>query len=569
VQPRAPMSAKPVRCAIYVRKSTEEGLEQDFNSLDAQRESAEAYILSQRHEHWIALPRRYDDGGFTGANTDRPGLQGLLADIDAGLVDCVTVYKVDRLSRSLLDFARIMETFDKHGVSFVSVTQQFNTTSPMGRLTLNILLSFAQFEREIISERTRDKMVAARRRGKWTGGFPALGYDADPLTRKLVVNEAEAQQVRGIFALFLQNQSLADTLHEMERRGWKTKGWTTRKSKQRIGSRFDRPALIRILTNVLYIGEVRHASSVYPGEQPAVIDREVWNNVNNVLNKRKRGSTRERQPQSPLLERRLVCAVCESQMVHGYTTKGGRRYRYYQCNTARKQGATTCPGQTVAARRIEVAVMNALSELMVKDVGKAITESSRSPATTNGEPMVTRQQHSRLDDAIIEIRYDHRTDGAQIRLHQKVRDSEEEIFVTIRKDPSGKRYPPSSHARLAASLPQIARRMALAIRFEEMLERGVVRNYSDLAQSAGVSTTRISQILKLRRLAPTIQERLLFLNPDAKYVSEPVLRRISEELDWKQQIDLFNELCDIRDVPAESTDMIGRRPSRKGVSQAG
>jgi len=356
VQPSAPVSTKPVRCAIYVRKSTEEGLEQDFNSLDAQRESAEAYILSQRHEHWVTLSRRYDDGGFTGANIDRPGLQGLLADIDAGLIDCVAVYKVDRLSRSLLDFARIMEVFDKRGVSFVSVTQQFNTTSPMGRLTLNILLSFAQFEREIISERTRDKMVAARRRGKWTGGFPALGYDADPLARKLVVNEGEAEQVRGIFALFLQNQSLADTLDEMERRGWKTKGWTTRKSKQRTGLRFDRPALVRVLTNVLYIGEVRHAGSVYPGEQPAVVDREVWNHVNNLLKKRKRGSGRERQAQSPLLERRLVCAVCQSQMVHGYTTKGRRRYRYYQCHTARKQGAKTCPGQTVAARRIEVAV---------------------------------------------------------------------------------------------------------------------------------------------------------------------------------------------------------------------
>jgi len=568
VQPSVPISTKPIRCAIYVRKSTEEGLEQDFNSLDAQRESAEAYILSQRHEQWVTLPRRYDDGGFTGANTDRPGLQGLLADIDAGLVDCVAVYKVDRLSRSLLDFARIMEVFDRRGVSFVSVTQQFNTTSPMGRLTLNILLSFAQFEREIISERTRDKMVAARRRGKWTGGFPALGYDADPLTRKLIVNEVEAEQVRGIFALFLQNQSLADTLDEMERRGWKTKGWTTRKSKQRIGLRFDRPALIRVLTNVLYIGEVRHAGSVYPGEQSALVDREAWTNVNNLLEKRKRPSGRERQPQSPLLERRLVCAVCGSQMVHGYTTKGGRRYRYYQCQIARKQGAKTCPGQTVAARRIEVAVMNALSELIVKGVGKAIAESLGSSAP-GGDPMVTRQQHTLLDEAIAQIRYDHRTEGAHIRLQQNVRNSEAEIFVTIRKDPSGKRYHPSSHSLSAVSLPQIARTMALAIRFEEMLERGVVRNYPDLARSAGVSTTRISQILKLRRLAPSIQERLLLLNSDAKYVSEPILRRISEEIDWKQQIDVFNELCDARDIPAESTDKIGRRPSRKGVSQAG
>src|ERR1700680_1130590 len=283
VQPSTPVSAKPVRCAIYVRKSTEEGLEQDFNSLDAQRESAEAYILSQRHEHWIALPRRYDDGGYSGANIVRPGLQELLADVDAGLVDILVVYKVDRLSRSLLDFARIMEVLDKRGVSFVSVTQQFNTTSSMGRLTLNILLSFAQFEREIISERTRDKMVAARRKGKWTGGFPALGYDPNLLTRKLLVNEQEADQVRSIFATFLASESLADTLEEVERRGWKTKGWMTRKSKQRMGLRFDRSALLRVLTNVLYVGEVGHGGSVYPGDHPAIVDRETWSKANDLL----------------------------------------------------------------------------------------------------------------------------------------------------------------------------------------------------------------------------------------------------------------------------------------------
>jgi site-specific DNA recombinase len=212
VQPNTAAAVKPMRCAIYTRKSTEEGLDQDFNSLDAQRESGEAYVASQRHEQWVVLPQGYDDGGFTGANIERPALQKLLADIEAGLIDCVVVYKVDRLSRSLLDFARIMGAFDKHGVSFVSVTQPLNTNSPMGRLTLNMLLSFAQFERDLISERTRDKMVAARRKGKWTGGFPALGYDADPVHRKLVVNEPEAEQVRNIFALFIKTGSLAKTL---------------------------------------------------------------------------------------------------------------------------------------------------------------------------------------------------------------------------------------------------------------------------------------------------------------------------------------------------------------------
>ena len=212
--------APSLRCAIYTRKSTEEGLGQEFNSLDAQRECAEAYILSQRQEGWTVLPQRYDDGGFTGANLERPALRRLLADIQAGQIDCVVIYKVDRLSRSLFDFARLMQIFDQHGVSFVSVTQQLNSHTPMGRLTLNVLLSFAQFEREIISERTRDKQSAARRKGKWTGGYPVLGYDPDASRPVLKVNEAEAEQVREIFAMFLRHQCVGATLEEIHARGW-------------------------------------------------------------------------------------------------------------------------------------------------------------------------------------------------------------------------------------------------------------------------------------------------------------------------------------------------------------
>jgi len=217
-----------MRCAIYTRKSSEEGLAQEFNSLDAQRESAEAYILSQRQAGWTALAERYDDGGYTGANLERPALQRLLADIEAGRIDCVVVYKVDRLSRSLLDFARLMGVFEKRGVNLVSVTQQFNTTASLGRLTLNILLSFAQFEREIIAERTRDKMSAARRKGRWVGGTPVLGYDVAPGGGKLIVNEGEAQQVRAIFALYLEHKALSPVLREIHQRQWTTKRWTTK-----------------------------------------------------------------------------------------------------------------------------------------------------------------------------------------------------------------------------------------------------------------------------------------------------------------------------------------------------
>jgi site-specific DNA recombinase len=205
-----------VRCAIYTRKSTEEGLEQEFNSLDAQREAGEAFVASQRAEGWNCLPARYDDGGYSGGNVDRPALCRLLADIEAGQIDCVVVYKVDRLSRSLLDFARMMQTFDQHRVSFVSVTQQFNTATSMGRLILNVLLSFAQFEREIISERTRDKMAATRRKGKWSGGLPVLGYDIDAPGYRPIVNEDEAVQVRAIFQLYLQHEALLPVVQELE-----------------------------------------------------------------------------------------------------------------------------------------------------------------------------------------------------------------------------------------------------------------------------------------------------------------------------------------------------------------
>ncbi len=222
---------KPVRCAIYTRKSTDEGLNQEFNSLDAQREAAEAYIRSQRGDGWTLVPAQYSDGGYTGANIERPGVRKLLADIEAGEIDCVVVYKVDRLSRSLIDFAKMMGLFEQHGVCFVSVTQQFNTNTPLGRLTLNILLSFAQFEREIISDRTRDKQVAARKKGKWTGGHILLGYDLEPGGGKLVVNPEEAERVREMFRLYTEGTSVQEIVRRFDHLGWRNKQWTTQEGK--------------------------------------------------------------------------------------------------------------------------------------------------------------------------------------------------------------------------------------------------------------------------------------------------------------------------------------------------
>jgi site-specific DNA recombinase len=311
-----------LRCAIYTRKSTEEGLDQEFNSLDAQREAAEAFIQSQRREGWIALPECYDDGGFTGANMDRPALTKLIRAVEAGELDCVVVYKVDRLSRSLLDFTRMLSVFEKHKVSFVAVTQQFNTSTSLGRLTLNILLSFAQFERELIGERTRDKMSAARRKGKWTGGCPVLGYDVDTGGGRLLVNEEEAERVRAIFALFEQYGSVLLTLQEIERLGWRLKSWTRKTGQFHPGGPFALNSLRRLLTNIIYTGSVRHHGKPYPGEHAAILTPGTWDRAQSLIAQRPPSATgRSRNKHLALLSGLLFCESCATRMVYSYSER--------------------------------------------------------------------------------------------------------------------------------------------------------------------------------------------------------------------------------------------------------
>ena len=399
-----------VRCAIYTRKSTDEGLDQDFNSLDAQRESAEAYILSHKHEGWVCLPERYDDGGFTGGNMERPALKRLLADIEAGEIDCVVVYKVDRLSRSLLDFARIMETFEKHGVSFVSVTQQFNTTNSMGRLTMNILLSFAQFEREIIAERTRDKMSAARRKGKWMGGGLVLGYDVAPRGGRLVVNEEEAAQVRAIYELYLEHRSLIPVVRELDRRGWRNKRWITKKGNERGGAPFTKNTLFRLLTNVIYIGKVSYKGTIYPGEHDAIVDAKVWKRVQELLRRNGRNGGKEvRNKYGALLKGLLYCVPCNTAMVHTYTAKkNGRRYRYYVCLNAQQRGWDACPTKSVNAHDLETFVVDHIRGLGTD--GEIVAETIR-------------QVREKSEKRMIELKTERRTLERKLRrLHAKLRE---------------------------------------------------------------------------------------------------------------------------------------------------
>ena len=342
-----------VRCAIYTRKSTDEGLNQEFNSLDAQRESAEAFIKSQVAEGWVALPEKYDDGGFSGGNMDRPAMKRLMVDIQAGKVDCIVVYKVDRLSRSLMDFSRIMETLDKHGCSFVSVTQQFNTTHSMGRLTLNILLSFAQFEREIIAERTRDKMGAARRKGKWVGGHPIIGYDIDRTARRLVVNPKEAEIVRGIYSIYQEKESVLETLREVNARGWERKRWLTLGNHMKGGGPWDKNNLYNLLTNIVYSGRVAYGGQIYPGEHEALVDESVWEKVQSIMKSNGKSGT-TRNTTDAALRGILYCGHCNVPMLHTFTTKNKtRRYRYYMCMRAQKRGPETCPTCILPAGEIE------------------------------------------------------------------------------------------------------------------------------------------------------------------------------------------------------------------------
>jgi site-specific DNA recombinase len=354
----------PTRCAIYTRKSTDEGLDKEFNTLQAQRAAAESYIASQRDEGWVALPEIYDDGGFSGANTQRPALQRLLADVDAGKADVVVVYKYDRLSRSMLDFLQMLDFFKKRGVSFVSVSQRFDTSTPMGEVTLNILLTFAQFERQMTAERTRDKMRAARRRGRWTGGMPPLGYDVAPEGGRLLVNKDEAETVRAIFQLYLEKASLLAVVQVLRKRLWGRKTWTTRDGKVRGGRPWNNVDLHRLLTDPIYIGRQKLGNETFDGEHDAIVTKKVFDQVQRILaeNNRTAGAS-HRNRHGALLRGILRCAACDSAMTHTFTTHRKLSFRYYRCVNAIKRGADACPTGSVPAAKIEEFVVEQIKRI--------------------------------------------------------------------------------------------------------------------------------------------------------------------------------------------------------------
>jgi site-specific DNA recombinase len=384
-----PEIKRKVRCAVYTRKSSEEGLALAFNSLDAQREACAAYIDSQRHEGWLALDDRYDDGGYSGGTLERPALQRLIRDIEAGRIDTVVCYKIDRLSRSLTDFAKLVEVFERNSVTFVSVTQSFCTTTSMGRLTLNILLSFAQFERELAGERIRDKFAASRRKGIFMGGHPPLGYDVRD--RKLVVNPAEAELVRVIFRRFLDLGAALLLSRELNAQGHRTKSWTTQAGTFREGRAFDKGALYKILRNRTYIGEAVHKGQSYQGEHEPIIDRTTWDRVHEVLasNARRRGNEARGRTPAPL--RGLMrCTHCSAAMTPTHTRRRGRLYRYYICLGASRRGHDTCPVRSIAAGEVEGLVLGQVRRLLASPelVARTLAE--------------VRREDRAADDAVLE-----------------------------------------------------------------------------------------------------------------------------------------------------------------------
>src|SRR5258707_7017109 len=414
----SPAPRKAARCAIYTRKSTEHNLDLEFNSLDAQREACEAYIKSQVHEGWRLINEHYDDGAFSGASLDRPALQRLLTEVRAGRIDVIAVYKVDRLTRSLADFAKLVELFDAHSVSFVSVTQSFNTTSSMGRLTLNMLLSFAQFEREVIGERVRDKVAASRKKGIWMGGWTPLGYEVRD--RKLLIHKEDADRVRSIFNRFVQLKSATLLAREM----------VIARATNRYGQLLDKGVLYRILNNRGYTGDAVHKGVSYPGEHQAIIDRKLWDQVHAILKQSPRRRAASGRAQTPALLKGLLFRPDGAAMVPTHTRKAGRLYRYYVSQSVIKQGANACPVRQIPAAEIERIVIEQIRSLLqspavivqtwraARKAHKGITESEVRGALLEFEPIWNElfpAEQARIDELLVE-RVDLQPDGIDLRL---------------------------------------------------------------------------------------------------------------------------------------------------------
>jgi site-specific DNA recombinase len=558
-------AAKPkiLKCAIYTRKSSEEGLEQDFNSLHAQRESCEAYIKSQKLEGWVALPVLYDDGGYSGGSIERPALKKLLTDIQSKTVDVVVVYKVDRLTRSLADFAKIVEIFDAAGVPFVSVTQQFNTTTSMGRLTLNVLLSFAQFEREVTGERIRDKIAASKQKGMWMGGWVPIGYDRKD--RTLTINEGEAKTVRTIFELFLKLKNVRQVQAELARVKLTTKPYPISTGRILGGLPFSRGHIYRILSNPLYVGEIAHKDIRHAGQHPRIIDQEIWDAVSALIGSNRREHRARSKAGYANLLAGLIYDEAGRRLVSSHTTKNGKRYLYYITSdgSGRKPAPADQAKLRLPATDFDAFVVSALQKLLTDNIGLTkllraahvrsgkLAEALRKAEATSREladmpfrsrlELVTRLV-ARIDVLQASLRMTFRITGIVRYLigDENLDHSQEDgtVFVdfpmpTVLQNGAVRlvlTYP-SQKSEDASLISAIARGTCW---FEE-LTSGKASSISGIASRENVTDSYISRLLNLALLSPAIVHQVLDGSPAATEVARHEMTGQRLSALWSEQ----------------------------------
>ncbi|MEA2817697.1 MAG: site-specific recombinase [Rhodospirillaceae bacterium] len=519
------MTAKVRRCAVYTRKSSEEGLDQTFNSLDAQREACEAYIRSQAHEGWKLVKTAYDDGGFSGGTLERPALQRLLADLGRGWVDVIVVYKIDRLTRSLADFARIVETLDRQGASFVSITQQFNTTTSMGRLTLNVLLSFAQFEREVTGERIRDKIAASKRKGMWMGGNLPLGYDVKD--RQLVANDAEAETVRYLFQRYVELGTVAALQTDLKRRGIVSKVWTSSNGKKRGGLGYSRGALYYLLRNAIYVGRIAHRGASYAGQHSGIVPQDLWDRAQALLTENRQGA-RAARSSDPCMLSGLLFDDRGNVMSPSHARKAnGRRYRYYVSQAVlqgRQEGAGSI--RRVSAEAIETLIERTLCKSLPKAKQAEWVRYS------------TEQKRERIKRLVERITI--RADNIEIGLTEAGRDlfvdaapSEAVHIATVMKAGVGGRQIVRRDGASARVDRSLVKAIAWARDLRQRLERDG-KSLDELAREDGCSRPYVSSMIRLAYLAPSITQSILQGTQPAQLTLADLMQR-DIPVDWSEQ----------------------------------
>jgi len=551
--------AKRVRCAIYTRKSTDEGLEQAFNSLDAQREACTSFILSQKHEGWTARTAQYDDGGYSGGTMERPALKRLLDDIEAGQVDVVVVYKVDRLTRALSDFAKLVEVFDRRNVSFVSITQQFNTTTSMGRLTLNVLLSFAQFEREVIGERVRDKITASKKKGMWMGGMPPLGYDVKD--RKLVVNRDEARTVVDIYRRYLALKSVRALRDELAGAGIRSKGRIRPDGSPYGGQEIARGALYLMLQNRIYRGEITHKGMSYPGEHPAIIDQPLWDEVQAVLAQNRVERATGGRAKHPSLLGGFVFDATGERLTPTYAIKKGARYRYYVSSSlVRDVKANRVGGWRIPAGDLEGLVVNRLRDFFANPA--ALLDVIEAPGSAQRQLIergcqVAEELSTEAPDKAkaklmaLMCRITIRSDRIEIAL-SRGRTAELLTGVSIELAGHHQRLAPASHdvmtLRVPARLRRVGREMRMLVEgtvektaVDPRLLRVIARAHDiqgrlnqntdltvhDIAREEGVTAAYLYNLLRLPWLAPDITTAIVNGRQPRQFNAMTLMRKVS------------------------------------------